>query len=259
MKESTYTAKKPDENGFIEYTEQENETWAQLVDTQLKLLPERACQEYLDGIERLSFSHERIPQLGEINKVLHETTGWQVERVPALINFDRFFELLSEKKFPVATFIRRPEDIGYLQEPDIFHEIFGHCPMLTNPAFASFTHAYGKLGKSATHEQRVYLARLYWFTVEFGLIDTPDGFRVYGGGILSSPKETKWAMGVGPRKERFDPVLALRTPYRIDILQPLYYVIGCMSELNSLGAQDIMLMAAEARQTGLLPPLFTKD
>ncbi|MCL6268504.1 phenylalanine 4-monooxygenase [Sansalvadorimonas sp. 2012CJ34-2] len=259
MKESTYTARELGENGFIEYTEQENETWAQLVDTQLQLLPERACQEYLDGIEQLAFPHDRVPQLDEISKVLHKATGWQVERVPALINFDRFFELLSEKKFPVATFIRRPEDIGYLQEPDIFHEIFGHCPMLTNLEFASFTHTYGKLGKSATHEQRVFLARLYWFTVEFGLIDTPDGFRVYGGGILSSPKETKWATGIAPRKERFDPVLALRTPYRIDILQPLYYVIGSMHELHSLGGQDIMLMVAEAKQTGLLPPLFTRD
>ena len=259
MKTSTYTAHEPDDNGLIHYTEQENETWAKLVDNQLKLLPERACQEYLDGIEQLAFPHDHIPQLDEISKVLHKATGWQVERVPALINFDRFFALLSEKKFPVATFIRRPEDIGYLQEPDIFHEIFGHCPLLTNPDFASFTHAYGKLGKNATPEQRAYLARLYWFTVEFGLIDTPDGFRIYGGGILSSPKETKWATGIAPRKERFDPVLALRTPYRIDILQPLYYVIGSMAELHRLGSEDIMLMVAEARQTGLLPPLYTKD
>ncbi len=259
MKGSTYTAHKPDADGFIEYTEQENATWKQLVERQLQLLPGRACQEYLDGIEKLALPRDRIPQLADLNKVLQETTGWQVERVPALINFDRFFNLLSNKKFPVATFIRRPEDMDYLKEPDIFHEVFGHCPLLTNPEFASFTHTYGKLGREASQEQRVFLARLYWFTVEFGLINTPDGLRVYGGGILSSFKETQWCLGIAPRRDKFDPVLALRTPYRIDILQPLYYVIDSMSELHALGSEDIMLMVGEARQTGLLPPLYTQD
>lgn len=260
MKESTYVAREPDADGVIQYTEQEHEIWSKLVEQQINLLPEHACQEYLDGIEQLHLPHDHIPQLGDINKVLEKATGWQVERVPALINFDRFFSLLADKKFPVATFIRRPEHMGYLKEPDIFHEIFGHCPLLTNPAFAAFTHAYGKLGEDATHEQRVYLARLYWFTVEFGLIDTPGGLRIYGGGILSSPKETKWSVeSIAPRREQFDPILALRTPYRIDILQPLYYVIDDMSVLNDLSKTDIMLMVAEARQTGLLPPLFTND
>ena len=260
MKESTYTAREPGADGVIHYSGEEHEMWARLVDRQLHLMPEHACQEYLDGIERLGLPHDHIPQLSDITNVLMETTGWQVERVPALIDFDRFFSLLAEKKFPVATFIRRPEDMDYLKEPDIFHELFGHCPLLTNPDFAAFTHAYGKLGKNADHEQRVYLARLYWFTVEFGLIDTPAGLRIYGGGILSSPKETRWSVdSIAPRREAFDPVLALRTPYRIDILQPLYYVIDRMSVLNELASQDIMLMVAEARQTGLLPALFTND
>ena len=150
----------------------------------------RACQEYLDGIEQLGLPHERIPQLDEINRVLQATTGWRVARVPALIPFQTFFELLASQQFPVATFIRTPEELDYLQEPDIFHEIFGHCPLLTNPWFAEFTHTYGKLGLKASKEERVFLARLYWMTIEFGLVETDQGKRIYGGGILSSPKET---------------------------------------------------------------------
>ncbi|CAM3489779.1 phenylalanine 4-monooxygenase [Parendozoicomonas haliclonae] len=260
MKESTYKAREPDENGVIDYPEAEHEMWSKLIHRQLDLMPEHACQEFLDGVEQLNLPHDRIPQLAELNSKLDKATGWQVERVPALIDFDRFFTLLSEKKFPVATFIRRPEDMDYLKEPDLFHEVFGHCPLLTNPDFAEFTHTYGKLGKKADHQQRVFLARLYWFTVEFGLINTPQGLRIYGGGILSSPKETKWSIeSIAPKREAFDPVLALRTPYRIDILQPLYYVIDRVGDLNHLAQQDIMLMIAEARQTGLLPPLFTSD
>ena len=260
MKTSSYTAREPDADGVIHYPDDEHEMWAKLVDRQLHLMPEHACQEFLDGIEKLGVPHDRIPQLPELNKVLSEATGWQVERVPALIDFDRFFSLLAEKKFPVATFIRRPKDMDYLKEPDIFHEVFGHCPLLTNPAFAAFTHMYGKLGQKADPQQRVFLARLYWFTVEFGLLDTPAGLRIYGGGILSSPKETRWSLeSIAPKREPFDPVLALRTPYRIDILQPLYYVIDHIGVLNDLASQDIMLMVAEARQTGLLPALFTSD
>ncbi len=260
MKKSTYVAREPNSDGVIEYPDNEHEMWAKLVDRQLHLMPEHACQEYLDGVEQLALPHDHIPQLHDVNKVLTKKTGWQVERVPALIDFDQFFSLLAEKKFPVATFIRRPEDRDYLKEPDIFHEVFGHCPLLTNPDFAAFTHMYGKLGKNADRAQRVYLARLYWFTVEFGLIETPGGLRIYGGGILSSPKETKWSLdSIAPKREQFDPVLALRTPYRIDILQPLYYVIKSMSVLSELCKQDILLMVSEAIQTGLLPPLYTQD
>ncbi len=260
MKSSSYTAKEPDSDGIICYSDAENEMWSQLVERQMMLIPGRACQEYQDGIERLKLPNDRIPQLPELSKKLMAATGWQVERVPALISFDRFFSLLADKKFPVATFIRRPEDMNYLTEPDIFHEVFGHCPLLTNPAFAEFTHMYGNLGKNADPQQRVYLARLYWFTVEFGLINTPQGLRIYGGGILSSPKETLWSLeSIAPRREAFDPVLILRTPYRIDILQPLYYVVDRISTLNNLAQEDIMLMVSEARQTGLLPSLFTND
>ena len=222
----------------------------------LKVIEGRACQEYLDGIDKLGLPLDRIPQLSEINTVLAETTGWQVTRVPALIPFQTFFELLANKQFPVATFIRTHEELDYLQEPDIFHEIFGHCPLLTNPWFAEFTHTYGKLGLAATKEQRVYLARLYWMTIEFGLVDTPAGRRIYGGGILSSPKETVYSLSSEPKHQAFDPLEAMRTPYRIDILQPLYFVLPELKRLFDVAQEDIMGMVERGMQLGLHTPLF---
>ncbi|WP_339488145.1 phenylalanine 4-monooxygenase [Pseudomonas sp. EL_65y_Pfl2_R95] len=256
MKSTQYVARKPDDTGFIEYPEAEHQLWNTLITRQLNVIEGRACQEYLDGIEQLSLPHERIPQLGEVNRVLAATTGWQVARVPALIPFQTFFELLASKQFPVATFIRTPEELDYLQEPDIFHEIFGHCPLLTNPWFAEFTHAYGKLGLQASKEQRVFLARLYWMTIEFGLVDTSQGRKIYGGGILSSPKETVYCLSDQPQHHAFDPVEAMRTPYRIDILQPVYFALPDLKRLFDLAHEDIMAMVIKASQLGLHAPQF---
>ena len=201
-------------------------------------------------------SRDGVPTPREINQVLQATTGWRVARVPALIPFQTFFELLASKQFPVATFIRSPQELDYLQEPDIFHEVFGHCPLLTNPWFAEFTHTYGKLGLNASKEQRVYLARLYWLTIEFGLVDTSQGRRIYGGGILSSPKETLYCLSDTPEQLLFDPVEAMRTPYRIDILQPLYFVLPNLKRLFELAHQDIMAMVQQAMTMGLHAPKF---
>ena len=155
-KNTQYTSKMPDESGIIDWTASENATWQALVEKQLGLLPGRACDEYLNGLALLGLSSENIPQLGDVNKILEAQTGWRVTQVPSLINFDRFFNLLANKEFPVATFIRSQDEFEYLQEPDIFHEIFGHCPLLTNPAFAHFTHTYGLLGQQASKEDRAY-------------------------------------------------------------------------------------------------------
>lgn len=259
MKKTAYVAKKPDQNGYITYEEQEHAVWSELIQQQMAVLPNRACNEYIEGLEKLNLPLDNIPQLQEINSVLESTTGWSVVAVPALISFDRFFKLLSQKQFPVATFIRSKEEFEYLQEPDIFHEIFGHCPLLTNPSFAAFTHAYGKLGYAASKEDRVFLARLYWMTVEFGLIQTDAGLRIYGGGILSSPGESVYALESKiPLRKPLDPVEALRTPYRIDIMQPIYYVIDNMSVLDDLSAMDIMSLVAIARKKGMKTPLFTE-
>ncbi|HBJ27177.1 MAG: phenylalanine 4-monooxygenase [Cobetia sp.] len=266
-KGTRYVAHEPDARGRIHYSDQENATWKTLMTRQMALVEGRVCREYRQGLERLALPEDRIPQLGEIDRVLEAATGWRTARVPALIPFTRFFELLAERRFPVATFIRSPEELDYLQEPDIFHEIFGHCPMLTHPAFAEFTATYGRLGLAASKEERVYLARLYWMTVEFGMLreTQPDGsraLRLYGGGIISSPRETRYALGeLADSLERpahlpFDAVEALRTPYRIDILQPLYYVLESLDDLHELASRDIMALVHEAMTLGLKTPRF---
>ncbi|MCH4563494.1 MULTISPECIES: phenylalanine 4-monooxygenase [Halomonas] len=251
-----YRARLPDDQGHIVYSDTENATWQALMQRQLAIIEGRVCQQYLDGLERLALPEDRIPQLGEVDRVLQDATGWRTAQVPALIPFDTFFDLLANRRFPVATFIRTPEEMDYLKEPDIFHELFGHCPMLTDPSFAEFTATYGRLGQAATHKERVYLARLYWMTVEFGLVDTPSGRRIYGGGIISSHKETLYALSEVPEHLPFDPVEAMRTPYRIDILQPLYYVLDALTTLHDLSRQDIMGMVHRAMELGLFEPRF---
>ncbi|MHC9246092.1 phenylalanine 4-monooxygenase [Aeromonas jandaei] len=251
-----YTAHQPDARGMIHYSAEEHGTWQILIERQLAALEGKACDEYLAGLERLTLPRDRIPQLAELNEVLLATTGWSVAAVPALISFDRFFALLANRQFPVATFIRRRDELDYLQEPDIFHEIFGHCAMLTNPAFAHFTHLYGQLGQQASKEERVFLARLYWFTVEFGLLATAGGLRIYGGGILSSIGETAYALSGKPLLQPFDLLEVLRTPYRIDIMQPTYFVLPELDALYRLGEVEIMNGVAQARQLGLHAPRF---
>ena len=255
-KGTAYQAREPDADGIIHWSEVENRTWQTLMERQLTLIEGRVCQQYLDGLERLGLPSDRIPQLGDVDRVLQQATGWQTAQVPALIPFDTFFQLLANRRFPVATFIRTPEELDYLKEPDIFHEIFGHCPMLTNEAFAEFTATYGRIGLAAEPKDRVYLARLYWMTVEFGLVDTPDGRRIYGGGIISSPKETLHALSDTPVHAPFDALDALRTPYRIDILQPLYYVLDSLDRLQELSRRDLMALVEEAKALGLFEPRF---
>lgn len=251
-KATRYVSRQSDAKGMINWSEEDNAVWRDLVARQLEIIQGRACDQFMHGLELLGLPADRIPQLVEVNKVLERETGWQVAEVPALINFDEFFRLLANKRFPVATFIRTREEFDYLQEPDIFHEIFGHCPLLTNPAFAHFTHTYGKLGYAASKQDRVYLARLYWFTVEFGLLRQQGDLRIYGGGILSSPGETIYALESDkPERYDMDPVEALRTPYRIDIMQPVYYVLDNLDELFGIADMDIMALVERAKSLGL--------
>ncbi|WP_440873870.1 phenylalanine 4-monooxygenase [Thalassotalea sp. PLHSN55] len=262
-KGTKYVSKIMDEQGHIHWTEQENQVWHDLVKRQLACIKNKACDEFIHGLKLLGLPSDRVPQLYEVNEVLTKATGWQCVPVNALIGFEEFFTLLSEKKFPVATFIRTREEFDYLQEPDIFHEIFGHCPLLTNSDFADYTQAYGKMGLAATKEQRIYLARLYWFTVEFGLLDTPQGLRIYGGGILSSPLETEHAVNDKDVDRKALQVLdVLRTPYRIDIMQPVYYMLNKVSDLKTvrkLSVEDIMALIEQAKKLGLFPKQYATD
>ncbi|CAN5436974.1 phenylalanine 4-monooxygenase [soil metagenome] len=257
-KKTNYIAKKPDANGIVHYTAEENHVWHDLIVRQLEIIKNRACAEYLEGVRLLNFSQDRIPQLHEVNAVLHKATGWMVHPVAALISFDRFFDLLANRKFPAATFIRTREDFDYIQEPDIFHEFFGHCPMLTEPVYADFMQKYGEIGLAANQKDRVMLARLYWFTVEFGLINTAQGLRIYGGGILSSKTETIYAVESSvPQRDPLGIGLeALRTSYRIDILQPIYYVINNYKELYDLVDKDLIALINHARELGEFAPIY---
>lgn len=258
-KKSTYIAKPVDEHGNAEYTSEENQIWHDLITRQIPIVQNRACDEYMQGIRLLDLPHDRIPQCPEVSKVLRESTGWALEPVPALIPFDHFFNLLANRKFPAATFIRRRDELDYLQEPDIFHEVFGHCPMLTNQACADFTQTYGKLGLKASHADQVMLAKLYWFTIEFGLIKSNKGLRAYGGGILSSKSETVYCLeSPVPQRKPFDVMDVLRTPYRIDIIQPIYFVIDSFDVLFGLIEMDLISMIHKARELGMHEPAYTK-
>lgn len=249
---TAYQAKTPDQKGFVAYTEEENGTWEILYKRQLELIKGRACDAYIEGFERLNMASSSIPQLPDINRVLRKETGWDVAAVPALIPFGKFFELLANKQFPAATFIRTRKEIDYLQEPDIFHEIYGHCPLLTNPVFAKFVENYGKLGLAASKQERVYLARVFWFTVEFGLIQqTNDDLKIYGAGILSSTEETVYSLESDkPVRKPFDLMTALRTPYRIDILQTTYFVIKQFEDIYNVMDSNIIGHIHQAIELG---------
>ncbi len=255
-KMSNYVSRQLDDNGLIQWTDEENKIWNELITRQLTCIEGKACDEYMAGLDKLNLPVDRIPQLEEVSEVMRQSTGWECAPVPALIGFTEFFQLLANKQFPVATFIRSREEFDYLREPDVFHEIFGHCAMLTNPDFAEYTHKYGQLGLQASKEDRVYLARLYWFTVEFGLLRDNGDLKIYGGGILSSPGETQYVYSDTPEIAKLEVTDVLRTPYRIDIMQPLYFTINSIKDLFDIAQMDLMALVKQARALGLHAPKF---
>lgn len=249
-KQSRYEAKTPDRSGRIEYTPGEDAVWRDLYARQKALLPGRAHPEWINALERLGLPEDRVPQPAEVSATLLRHTGWQVEPVPALIPFTRFFELLSSRRFPAASFIRTREDFDYLQEPDIFHEIYGHGPLLTEPRFAD---ALQRFGQAALHLGPAFfepLHRLFWFTVEFGLCRCEEGLRVLGAGIASSPRESVYALESDePERVPFDPALVCATDYRIDVLQRRYFVLDDLESFYELADRletDLPRWAASA-------------
>ncbi len=258
MFKSKYIAKFPDENGIIHYNDKENLVWNKLYTRQLNIVEQYACDAFLQGLDILKFATDRVPQVKEINAALGNTTGWSVEPVEALIPAVQFFTLLANRKFPAANFIRSIEDFNYVTEPDIFHEYFGHLPVLTHQAFADFMEQYGKFALNASEADRPYLARLYWFTVEFGLLKTDKGIKNYGGGILSSPEETVYAVDSdSPERRSLSDILSvLRTPYRVDMMQAVYYVADAFEELYQLLNDDLFDLIQEARSLGDFEPTF---
>lgn len=252
-----YISKQANSEGIIDWTVDENKTWSTLLERQTQIVQTRACTEFLEGLDRIQFSKKSVPQHREINHRLKGFTGWEVEIVPALIPAKEFFTLLANKKFPAASFIRIPEELDYIQEPDIFHEFYGHVPLLTFKEYANFMEDFGKLALSIAPKDRRRLFRIFWFTIEFGLLKTKDGIRAYGGGMLSSIHETVYSVESSvPKRLPFDPLTALRTPYRYDIPQPLYYVLNKFDDLYKILDQDLLTLLEESKALGDLPPLF---
>lgn len=257
---SRYVSHQPDKNGRVAYSQAEHEVWQILYERQMKIIPGRAADEFLSGLDKLELSAKEIPQLPDVSDHLKSLTGWQVSPVAALISAREFFELLASRHFPAATFIRTHEEIDYVKEPDIFHEIFGHCPMLTNQVYADFMHDYAVKVLSLPEETWPLLQRLFWFTVEFGLIETKNGLRAYGGGILSSISETAYSVESDkPLRIIFEPVAAFRMPYRIDMLQSVYFVIDSYQRLYDFVHADINQFMLRAKELGEYPPLFKVD
>ena len=252
-----YVAKQPDENGYIAYSDEEHAVWNTLITRQREVLPGRACDAFIEALDALHLSADHVPQCREVSDILRPLTGWQVTPVPALIPAGEFFYLSANQRIPAASCIRDRRELDYLEEPDIFHEIFGHAPHLTDERFAQFTHAYGKAGLAASEQDRELLARLYWFTAEFGVVSTEDGVRAYGAGICSSPGESRFAVeSREPERREFTVLDVLRTPFRIDTYQPLYYVIDSFDTLFELARTDLHEQLEKAKRLGDFAPAF---
>ncbi len=257
---SRYEAHVPDAQGFVNYSAEENRIWSILFERQMKLIPGRACDEFISGLKTLGIESGAIPQIPELSQRLKAETGWQVSAVAALISAREFFELLATKHFPVATFIRSEEELDYVKEPDIFHEVFGHCPMLTDKVYAEFVYDYAQKVLTFPEADWPLLQRMFWFTVEFGLINSTKGLRAYGGGILSSISETVYSVESDiPLRVIFEPIAAFRMPYRIDMLQPIYFVINDYQVLYDFVLSDIGKLLARTRELGEFPPFFKVD
>ena len=237
------------------YTEADHRVWVTLYERQSEVLPGRACDAFLNGLQALDLHGGGVPDFGRLNKILNKLTGWSVVAVPGLVPDEVFFDHLAHRRFPAGRFIRSEDQLDYLQEPDIFHDVFGHVPMLTDPIFADYMEAYGKGGLRALGLGQLHnLARLYWYTVEFGLMQTADGLRIYGAGIVSSKSESIFAVeDTSPNRIDFDLERVMRTPYRIDDFQQIYFVIPSLKTLQDATLQDFSELYARLAKAGDIP------
>ncbi|AXK39412.1 phenylalanine 4-monooxygenase [Crenobacter cavernae] len=218
------------------YTDAEHHTWSVLYANQEKVLPGRACAEFLEGLRLIDFPHDRIPRLADISDRIEACTGWRLTRVDGIVPDKEFFELLSQRIFPSTDFIRKPEEIGYTPAPDMFHDLLGHVPMLTSPRFTAFFERFGRAGVRAFelgHDATIWLPRIYWYTVEFGLIRGADGLRIYGSGILSSPNEVMYSLSDATDKRAFDIDAVAAMPYDIWHMQDTLFVIDSFDALEA--------------------------
>ena len=243
------------DQAWSSYTDAEHAVWNTLYERQTALLPGRASDEFLKGLDALDLHRGGIPDFARINEELMRLTGWTVVAVPGLVPDDVFFEHLANRRFPAGQFIRQPDQLDYLQEPDIFHDVFGHVPMLTDPVFADYMQAYGKGGERAMQLGRLHnLARLYWYTVEFGLTQSKAGLRIFGAGIVSSRTESIFALeDPSPNRLGFDLERVMRTPYRIDDVQQVYFVIPSPQTLLDATLRDFAPIYARLAKASDIP------
>lgn len=217
---------------YPNYTAEEQSNWSFLYNRQMKFLPGRACEEYIEGAGKLNLSEEKIPYLKDLSHIFHKSTGWKVARVPGLIHEQNFFEMLRRKVFPSTDYIRGKEELDYTPAPDLFHDIFGHMPLLTNKSFASFYQMFGEAAMKAEGINRKYLETFHWFTVEFGLIRKPEGMRIYGAGIVSSHGEVQSALSGNVEVKEFVPENIIIQEYDVWHLQPILFAIESFEQLE---------------------------
>ncbi|MDP9044109.1 MAG: phenylalanine 4-monooxygenase [Pseudomonadota bacterium] len=241
------------EQNWSAYSAAEHDLYRRLFERQAAQLPGLACTEFIDAVRQLG-APERIPRFDALSEKLHRATGWDVVAVPGLIPEEAFFSLLSRRHFPVTAWIRRADEFDYVVEPDVFHDLFGHVPLLFNPMFADYIQAYGAGGlKAAQLGCCELLARLYWYTVEFGLLATPEGLRAYGAGILSSAGELRHSVTSDlPQRLGFDLERIMRTRYTIDSFQSTYFVIDSFDQLFDATAPDFAPIYARVASCGEL-------
>jgi len=230
------------EQPWDDYTATDHEVWRTLFERQRQVLVGRACREFLETQDAMGMSADAIPKFSELNAQLEAKTGWTLVGVEGLLPELTFFEHLANRRFPVTWWIRKPEQLDYLSEPDLFHDLFGHVPLLMNPVFADYMQAYGRGGVKAHGigpDALAQLTRLYWYTVEFGLINTDEGLRIYGAGIVSSKGESIHCLeSPAPNRIGFDLLRVMRTRYRIDTFQKTYFVIDSFEQLMQATAPD---------------------
>jgi phenylalanine-4-hydroxylase len=245
------------EQPWDSYSRSDHETWAALFERQQQLLVGRASDEFLENQRRFGMTPDAIPKFGDLNRVLEGNTGWKIIGVEGLLPELTFFDHLANRRFPVTWWIRKPEQIDYIAEPDLFHDLFGHVPLLLNPIFADYMQAYGRGGVKAHGlgaEALVNLTRLYWYTVEFGLIKQSDGLRIYGSGIVSSKGESIHCLeSASPNRIGFDIARIMRTRYRIDTYQKSYFVIDSFQQLIDATAPDFTPLYAQLAQQDSIP------
>ena len=245
------------EQPWEQYTATDHEVWGTLFRRQLEMLVGRAAQEFLDSQDEMGMGDALIPRFAELNARLQAKTGWTLIGVQGLLPELDFFEHLANRRFPVTWWIRRPEQLDYLSEPDLFHDLVGHVPLLMNPVFADYMQAYGAGGVKAHGigpEALAQLTRLYWYTVEFGLIQTSDGLRIYGSGIVSSGGESRYCLeSPAPNRIGFDLLRVMRTRYRIDTYQKTYFVIDSFEQLMDATRPDFTPIYARLAEQDSIP------